>query len=137
MIKHRLDSLDIGANINISITNAGKWTVSSGKNSFPLDNIKDFFRIWRILEKPFSESQIALTELAKNGPVSSPFPYWKLIASTFSAESRQWAEHSLGWIPHLSIDDKILLKPFLTEASRSEWISQPMAKTLNKYIQDI
>lgn len=115
---------EIDAGLSIALTEAGHWTIKADDREFRLEEINDFYRAWLLLERPFSDVKAALDQIARNANVATPFPFANLIGSALKAQSREWTDRAMVWVPFLAAAEKATLKGLLSNTRDSKWASQ-------------
>lgn len=98
-----------------------------------LDEPKDFFRVWPLLERPLPEVRPLLDELAKNAGSIDRFPAWKVVAAAFKSESRPWTDFAVAWLPFLDEVEIGMLKSSLVAIRDSKWASQKSRQIARKF----
>ncbi|MBR0842503.1 hypothetical protein JQ607_20070 [Bradyrhizobium liaoningense] len=127
--------IDLG--LSIALTEAGAWIIRADDREFRLEEINDFYRAWLLLEQPFSDVRAALDQIACNANAATPFPFAKLIGSALKAQSRQWTDRAMVWVPFLSTAEKASLKGLLSDVRDSKWASQKIRQLARKYVNEI
>jgi hypothetical protein len=81
------------------------------------------------------KAAIDQVSIDRNAP--TPFPYWKLVGSALKANSSQWTDRAMAWVPSLPATEKALLKDLFIEARDSRWASQKCRQLARKYVNEI
>jgi len=128
---------EIARGLSIALTEAGAWIIRADDREFRLEVIEDFYRAWLLLERPFPDVKAGLEQLAYNANAATGFPFAKLIGSALKAQSRQWTDLAMVWVPLLTTAEKATLKDLLSEVRDSRWASQKIRQLARKYVNQI
>ncbi|MCK1655910.1 hypothetical protein IVA88_31505 [Bradyrhizobium sp. 149] len=128
---------EIDNGLSIALTEAGAWIIKADDREFRLEEINDFYRAWLLLEQPFSEVKTALDQIARDANAATPFPFAKLIGSALKAQSRQWTDCAMVWVPFLAAAEKATLKGLLSDTRDSKWASQKIRQLARKHVNEI
>jgi hypothetical protein len=123
----------IGNGLIINYDSHTKWSVLANGTKFNLDDVRDFYRVWLLLEHPFPQAKSSLDALAKDAGANEGFPFWKVIAAALDAKSAQWTDLAVGWLPFLDVTEIALLKDSLVAARDSKWASQHSRQIARKF----
>ncbi|WP_063689675.1 hypothetical protein [Bradyrhizobium stylosanthis] len=128
---------EIDRGLSIALTEAGAWIIRADDREFRLEVVEDFYRAWLLLERPFPDVKAGLEQLAYNANAATGFPFAKLIGSALKAQSRQWTDLAMVWVPLLTTAEKATLKDLLSEVRDSRWASQKIRQLARKYVNQI
>jgi len=128
---------EIARGINLDVSEAGAWVIRANDDAFPLEEARDFFRAWLLLERPFDDVKAALDRGVYSANPETPFPFWKLIGSALMGDSEQWTNRAMTWVPFLTMAEKISLKDLFIEVRDSRWASQKSRQLARKYVHEI
>lgn len=131
------NEIEIDFGVSLGISDTGCWVIKFNDKFFPLEEIKDFFRAWLLLERSFVDVKISLDQIASRANSKIQFPFWKLIGSTMKAASGQSTDRALAWVPFLTATEKASLKDLLIETRDSKWASQKSRQLARKYVNEI
>jgi hypothetical protein len=137
MIQSIPNGIEIARGINLDVSETGAWVIRANDNAFPLEDVRDFFRAWLLLERPFDDVKTALDQGPYSANPATLFPFWKLIGSALMAGSQQWTERAMTWVPFLAMAEKASLKDLFAEARDSKWASQKNRQLARKYVHEI
>ncbi|MBR1143833.1 hypothetical protein [Bradyrhizobium sp. AUGA SZCCT0431] len=129
--------MEIADGINLDISETGAWIVRANDDAFPLEDMRDFFRAWLLLERPFEDVKASLDRGPYSANPATPFPFWKLIGAALMAGTRQWTDHAMTWVPFLTMAEKARLKDLFIEVRDSKWASQKNRQLARKYANEI
>ncbi|CAN7473298.1 hypothetical protein [Mesorhizobium sp. LjNodule214] len=118
---------------DLAIDEAGRWYVSWSNGTAYLDEPKDSFRVWFLLERPLPEVRPLLNELAKSAGSIDRFPAWKVVAAAFESGSRPWTDLAVTWLPFLDDAELGMLKSSLATIRDSKWASQKSRQMARKF----
>jgi hypothetical protein len=101
------NGMEIARGINLDVSEVGAWVISANDDAFPLEEARDFFLAWLLLERPFDDVKAALDRGVYSANPETPFPFWKLIGSALMGGSVQWTNRAMTWVPFLTMAEKI------------------------------
>jgi hypothetical protein len=131
------NGMEIARGINLDVSDAGAWVIRANDDAFPLEEVRDFFRAWLLLERPFDDVKAGLDRGRYSANPATPFPFWKLIGSALMGGSQRWTNRAMTWVPFLTMAEKIPLKDLLIEVRDSGWASQKIRQLARKYVNEI
>jgi len=129
--------LELTSGVLIEVSSSRAWIVRARSEIFPLENTKDFYRVWLLLECPFGDVENALSRLATEHSAQTKFPLREVVASAFLSKSRQWTERAMEWVPFFSIEERAFLRDDLTDVASSDWASQRVRQLATKYVNEL
>lgn len=133
----RTDLLDIGYGLQIGLRSPEVWQVCSKNGCFDLIETADFYRVFILLERAYSEVESTLNEYAARVGAKSHFPLWRLVGAGLMSQADQWASLALTWFPHLNTAEKAMLGEHLTTVSQSKWASQKSRQLADRYTKQL
>lgn len=131
--EHGQPQLLLPSGVFVGVDAAGHWTVSHGLNSYHLDVVADFFRVWLLLERTFEDVSRDLSRISGSS-AAARFPYGKLVASALTAQSAYWSEKAAAWLPFLTEPERAELVPLVQEACSARWANQRTRQIIGRYL---
>jgi hypothetical protein len=131
------NGMEMARGINLDVSEAGAWVIRASDDAFPLKEVRDFFRAWKLLERPFGDVKAALDRGLYSANPATPFPFWKLIGSVLMSGSEQSMNRAMAWVPFLTMAEKSSLKDLFIEVRDSRWASQKSRQLARKYVHEI
>lgn len=128
---------DIGSDLRIGLKGRQTWQVWARNGCFDLVEVRDFWRVLILLERPYVEVESAINKFAAQQGAEGRFPLWKIVGVGLESQSVHWVPCALEWFPSLADEEKILLKDFLKEVRGSKWVSQKSRQLADLYLKGI
>jgi hypothetical protein len=119
--------------IALKVLPDGTWVATAGDRTFPLEETRDFFRVWQFLEQPFEEISSMLSEMTQNIESTIPFAFDKLIASALMFRNSNITNQAMEWVPFITDAQREPLLDLFREVANCKVGSQRARQIAQKY----
>ena len=123
----------IDEGVRIGVEKPVRWYVEAKGKRYDLCEVRDFFRVWLLLERPYPEVKSELDALAKEAGATDTFPMWKVVACAFLSKTANNAEDAVTWLPFMEPGELALFSDLLGEVRDAKWARQRTRQMARKF----